>query len=160
MIDRPADDRALDHRARLDDDLAFDARLGVDRAVDPAFDRVEDQPVRFEHVLELAGVLPPAVDDVRPDLEAAIDQVLDGVGDLELVAEAGLDALDRLEHRRREHVDADQREIALRLLRLLDQPDDLAVRQLGHAEHLRIGHARQQDLRRRLLARRTPRRTA
>ena len=84
--------------------------------------------------------------------EAAVDQVLDRVGDLELVAEAGLDALDRLEDRRAEHVDADQREVALRLLRLLDEPDDLAVRQLGDAEHLRIGHRRQQDLRRRLLA--------
>ena len=71
----------------------------------------------------------------------------------------GLIALHRLEDRRREHVDADQREIALRLLRLLDQPHDRAVAQLGDAEHLRIGHARQQDLRRRLLARRTPRRT-
>ena len=64
----------------------------------------------------------------------------------------GLIALDRLEHRRREHVDADQREVALRLLRLLDQPDDPAVVELGDAEHLRIGHARQQDLRGRLLA--------
>ena len=88
---RAADDRSLDRRARLDDDLALDARLRVDRAVDPPLDRVENQPVGLEHVLELAGVLPPAVDDVRPDLEPAIDQVLDGVGDLELVAEARLD---------------------------------------------------------------------
>ena len=116
-------------------------------AVDAPLDRVEDQPVGLEHVLELAGVLPPAVDEVRPHLEAAVDQVLDGVGDLELVAEARLDALHRVEDRRREHVDADQREIALRLLRLLDQPDDPAVGQLGDAEHLRIRHPRQQDLR-------------
>ena len=34
-------------------------------------------------------------------VEAAIDQVLDRVGDLELVAEARLDALDRIEDRRR-----------------------------------------------------------
>ena len=36
------------------------------RAVDAPLERVEDQPVGLEHVLELAGVLPPAVDDVRP----------------------------------------------------------------------------------------------
>ena len=51
-----------------------------------------------------------------------------------------------------EHVDADERQVALRLLRLLDEPDDAAVVELGDAEHLRIGHVRQQDLRRRLLA--------
>ena len=122
-------------------------------AVDAPLQGLEDQPVRLEHVLELAGVLPPAVDDVRADGQAAIDQVLDGVGDLELVAEARLDPVDRLEHFGPEHVDADQRQVADRFLRLLDQPDDLAVAQLGDAEHLRIGHARQQDLRRRLLAR-------
>ena len=93
--DRPAHDRALDRRAGLDHDLALDARLGVDRAVDAALDRVENQAVGLEHVLELAGVLPPALDDVRAHLEAAVDQVLNGVGDLELVAEARLDALDR-----------------------------------------------------------------
>ena len=88
MITGPRTTECSIDRAGLDDDLAFDARLGVDRPVDAPLDRVEDQPVGLEHVLELAGVLPPALDDVRPDLEAAIDQVLDGVGDLELVAEA------------------------------------------------------------------------
>ena len=61
-------------------------------------------------------------------VEAAIDQVLDRVGDLELVAEARLDAVHRLEDLGTEHVDADEREVADRLLRLLDEPDDLAVR--------------------------------
>ena len=126
--------------------------FGVDRAVDAPLERLEDQPVRLEHVLELAGVLPPAVDDVRADGEAAVDQILDRVGDFELVAEARLDAVDRLEHLGPEHVDADERQIADRLLRLLDQPDHPAVLELRDAEHLRIGHARQQDLRRRLLA--------
>ena len=65
----------------------------------------------------------------------------------------GLMRLDRLEHLGTEHVHADEREIALRLLRFLDQPNDLAVVQLRDAEHLRIGHACQEDLRRRLLAR-------
>ena len=96
MMHRAAHDRALDRARRpRSTTLPFDARLGVHRAVDAALDRVEDQAVGLEHVLELAGVLPPAFDDVRPHLEAAIDQVLDGVGDLELVPEARLDALDR-----------------------------------------------------------------
>ncbi len=125
----------------------------VDGPFDPAFDRVENQPIGFEHVLELPGILPPSVDEVRPHVEAAVDQILDRVGDLQLVAEAGLDPLHRDEDLRREHVDADQGEIALGLLRLFDQPHDLAVSQLGDAEHLRIGNARQQDLRRRLVGR-------
>jgi hypothetical protein len=60
----------------------------------------------LEHVLELAGVLPPALHQMRPHLEAAVDEILDRVGDLQLVAEAGLDGLDRVEDLRAEHVDA------------------------------------------------------
>src|SRR3954452_4619513 len=144
---RTPDDRALDHRAGFDDDFAFDARLGVDTSIDAPDDRVENQSVRLEHVLELARVLPPAVDEMRPHLETPIDEVLDRVGDLQLVPEARLDALDRVEHRRREHVNADQREIALRLLRFLDQPHDAAVAKFRDAEHLRIADTREQDLR-------------
>ena len=120
---------------------------GVHRPVDPALERVEDQPVGLEHVLELARVLPPAVHDVGPDHEAAIDQVLDGVGDLQLVPRARRDPRDRLEDLRAEHVDAHQGEVAPRLLRLLHEAHDFAVAQLGDAEHLRVGHAREQDLR-------------
>ena len=54
-------------------------------------------PVGLEQVLGLARVLPPSVHDVRPHRQAAVDQVLDGIGDLELVPEAGADAIDRLE---------------------------------------------------------------
>ena len=53
-----------------------------------ALDRVEDQPVGLEHVVEAAGVLPPAAHDVRLDAPAAVDEVLDRVGDLELAARA------------------------------------------------------------------------
>ena len=61
---------------------------------------------------------------------------------------------------RAEHVDADEREVADRLLRLLDEPHDLAVVELGDAEHLRIRHPRQQDLRGRLVRHELLRRTA
>ena len=109
---------------------------------------VEDQPVRVEHVLHLAGVLPPAAHDVRVDAQPRVDQVLDRVGDLELAAPRRLDRPRGVEDRRREHVDADERQVGLRLLRLLDQAGDAPVAvELGHAVVLGVGHRRQQDQR-------------
>src|SRR6266550_81230 len=148
---RAANDRPFDDGALLDDDLPLDTALGVYLSLDLPLERLENQPVRLEHVLELARVFPPALHDVRADGQAAVDQVLDRVGDLELVPEARFDAIDRLKHVRAEHVDADEREVADRLLRFFDEAHDLAVLQLRDAEHLRIGDVRQQDLRRRLL---------
>ena len=84
---------------------------------------------------------------LRPHGQPAIDEVLDRVGDLQLVAKARANPVHRLEDLRAEHVHADERVVADRLLGLLDETDDLAVAQFGDAEHLRIGHARQQDLR-------------
>ncbi len=45
---------------------------------------LEDQAVGLQHVLDLAGVLPPPRDEVGLDLVALVHQVLDGVGDLQL----------------------------------------------------------------------------
>src|SRR6185503_4671422 len=143
-----ANRRPFDHRPLLDDDLPLDAALRIDHAVDPALERLEDQPVRLEHVLELAGVLPPPLDDVRADGEAAVDQVLDGVGDLELVAEARRDPVHRLEDLGPEHVHADEREIADRLLRLFDETNDPAVVELRGANPADAG-SRSADVRRR-----------
>src|SRR5687768_10276756 len=70
--------------------------------------RFEDQPVGLEHVLEFAGVFPPSRHQLRRDAQAAIDQVLDSVGDLQLVAQAGLDCLHRRKNLRPEHVNADE----------------------------------------------------
>ena len=85
MIAGPAHGRALQPRARLDDHAPVDLR--VDQlAVDALLDRVEDQPVGLEHVLQAPGVLPPALHDVRLDAPAGVDEVLDRVGDLELAA--------------------------------------------------------------------------
>ena len=53
----------------------------------------------------------------------------------------------------REHVDAHQREVRLRVLRLLHQARHAAVAvQLGHAVALGVGHGREQDQRVRALA--------
>ena len=62
----------------------------------------------------------------------------------------GLMRLTDVEDLRTEHVDADQRQVADPLFRLFDQPDDLAVAQLRDAEHLRVRHLGQQNLRRRV----------
>ena len=59
---------------------------------------------------------------------AVVDQPLDRVGDLELAAPRRLDRLRGVEDLRAEHVDADQRQVGRRVLRLLDQPHDLARR--------------------------------
>ena len=85
---RAAHGRALQPRAGLDHDPPLHAR--VDQlALDALVEVVEDQLVGLEHVLHLAGVLPPAVHDVRVDAQAAVDQRLDRVGDLELAAPEG-----------------------------------------------------------------------
>ena len=117
------------------------------------FQCVQDQPVCLEDVFELAGVFPPTLDDVRPHGEAAVDQVLDRIRDLELVPEARRDLVHRVEDLRAEHVHADQRQVPYRLLRLFDQTHHVAIAELRDAEHLRVGYARKQDLRRGLLAR-------
>ena len=103
---RAAHRAAREEAAGLDGDRAFDRR--VDRlAAHIAFERAEDQAVGLEYVFELAGVLPPARHDVRLDLQAAVDHVLDGVGDLKLATRRGPNCLDAREDLRREEVDAD-----------------------------------------------------
>ena len=148
---RPADRRALEPRPALDRHAPLDAR--VDQlALVPLFDLVEDQAVRLEHVLDLPGVLPPAADDVRVHPQPRVHQVLDRLGDLELASLGRGDRARRVEDRRGEHVDADQREVGGGLGRLLRQPEDApALVELGDAVVLRVGHRRQEDHRVRLL---------
>ena len=112
-----------------------------------ALEVLEHEPVGLEHVVELAGVLPPAAHRVALDPAAAVDQLLDRVGDLELAAPRGLDRPRRLEDRGREHVDADQRQVARRVLRLLDQPHDALAVELGDAVVPRVGDLGEQDQR-------------
>src|SRR3954454_5863116 len=141
---RAADRAALEPRAGLDDDAPVAARLDH-LALDTPVHRVEDQAVGLEHVLQAPGVLPPAADDVRLDAVAAVDEVLDRVGDLELAAGARADRARRVVDRRREHVDADESEVGLRLGRLLGQPDHPPVVQLRDAVVLGVGNRREQD---------------
>src|SRR5207302_3458052 len=112
----PPDDRgppnrgAFERHAQLDDDASLDP--GVDElALDPLVEVVQDQAVGVEHVLHLTRVLPPAADDVRVDGPSAVDEPLDRIGYLELPAPRGLDRPRRVEDRRGEHVDADERKV-------------------------------------------------
>ena len=97
---RAAHRAALEARARLDDDAAVDLRVD-ELAVDARDERVEDEPVGLEHVVQAAGVLPPAADDVRLDAAPGVDEVLDRVGDLELAARRRLDRAGGVVDRRR-----------------------------------------------------------
>ena len=77
---------------------------------------------------------------------AAVDEPLDRVGDLQLAARGGLDRLGGGVDDRREHVDADEREVGLRLRRLLDEALDGAVAaELRDAVVLGVGDRREED---------------
>ena len=117
-------------------------------AVDPVLDGVEHEAVAVQERVLLAGVDPPAPQDLVPDLMAVVDELLDRVGDLELVARRRADRAHRVVDRGREEVHADQREIRRRIGRLLDEPHDVAAHvELGDAEVARVLDVREQDLR-------------
>src|SRR5205814_8722145 len=84
----PADRRALEARTRLDHDAAVDAAVHQ-LAFDALQDRVQDQAIGLEHVIEAARVLPPAAHDVRLHAHASVHEVLDRIGDLELPPRRG-----------------------------------------------------------------------
>src|ERR671912_622616 len=146
--DGRAEDAAVRHHgARLDHDPALDRRGGVDAPLDTGLERLEDEPVALQERVLLAGVDPPALEDLVVDAAAVVDQPLDGVGDLELTAPRRGDRRDRLVDLLVEQVDADERQVGRRVGRLLDEAGDLAVdTQLGHAELTRVVHFCEQDL--------------
>ena len=75
-----------------------------------------------------------------------VDEALDRVGDLELAAPRGLERLAASKTRLREQVDADEREVRARLLRLLDQRARRARRASSATPYsLRVRHLLQQD---------------
>ena len=144
---RPADGAVDDLGPRLDDHLAAELRGAVHVALNPRRHLFQHQAVGVEHVLHLAGVNPPTFMDVGIDLVAVLHQVLDRVGDLELVAPGRPDGLDGLKDVRVKHIDTDQGQVARRIAGLFDQADDTA----GLVEHrhptlLGMLHPRQDDL--------------
>src|SRR6478752_444987 len=71
---RAAHDRPDQLYAFFDDDPALDARLLVDVTVDAVIDGVEHEPVAMQERVLLAGVDPPAPQDLVPYLVAVVDQ--------------------------------------------------------------------------------------
>ena len=84
--ERAAQGRVGDDRAGFDNDPAIDRRRVIDLAVDSGLDLFEEQAVGFKQRRELAGVDPPALEDLVHHRVALVDQPLDRVGDLELAA--------------------------------------------------------------------------
>src|SRR5215469_10674397 len=118
---RPADPGSGVHH-HTTDEFARRVHLAGHRP----FGALQDGPVDLQHVRDIAGVLPVARDDRGVDLATAAHQPLNRLGDLQLSPPRRFQMRYRLVYRRREQVDADQRQVALRLPRLLLQADELA----------------------------------
>ena len=102
--------------------------------------------VRDREVVFLPGVEPPRGEARELHRPAELDELADGVGDLELAAGRRAYLRDRLENRGAEHVDPHQGEVALRLFGLFDQARHLPVGiDLGDAERGRVLHLFQHD---------------
>src|SRR5579862_3901935 len=96
-----------DSRPFPDRDAAFDTGILAGPVVD-RFDVFEDQAVGIEHRLHGSGVFPPAFNDMGPNGEAAVDQSLDGVCDLEFATGAWFESRDAIVDAFVEEVDADE----------------------------------------------------
>ncbi len=120
----------------------------VDRAAHVGLKGLQQVAVGLQHVVEPPGVLPVPLDQVRRDLVATVHQPLNRLGDLQLTPARRLDCPHRLMDGHPEEVDTDKSKIARRLLGLLDQADDVALRaELRHTERGRIGDLGQQNQR-------------
>ena len=140
MIAGPDDPRAAYLGAGLDDHPADELAAASTMPIARGFGALKHHPVDLQHVRDVAGVFPVTGDDAwtstggRESISHWIASVISSSP-----RHDGLRLVDRLVHRRREHVHADKRQIALGLLRLLLKADHPAVRvQLGDAE-LRAG---------------------
>lgn len=129
----------------------FEASAGFDeyRAFDgAAFERamaagsgaegIEDDPVRGEDVVHLAGVDPVVVGEGGADGVARKDEPGQCVGDLEFATTAGLLASDDIEHGRAEGVDADDSEVRRRVDGLFDDPGEPATAEFGDTKGARV----------------------
>src|SRR6266851_933902 len=145
--------------------FAFKVRnlINIHRIRDRSLDRTKHNPVRLQHIPHLTGVDPVAADDMWPYKIALLDEILDGIGNLKLSALRWADSVDSLKDMVIKKVDTDEREIADRLTRFLDQTVNTQflivqvtefahwlarrIRQQGYAELLWIGDPLQKDLR-------------
>src|SRR5688572_7775462 len=100
---------------------------------------------RANEAFEGAGIGPPAVERGVRQIAAAEVFVVD-VSDLQLATSRRLEGLGDGKDIVVVHIDANDREIAGRIRRLLDDLRDLPALELHHAETLRIGHFLEKDL--------------
>src|SRR2546422_2510249 len=127
--DGPADHASLpDCGALLDPHPPDDLGPLLDGPLGPGLDALEDEVVRLEDVLWAARVLPPAVHEERLHRAAPLPEVVDRLRDLQLVPPRRLQTVDDGEDRGPQEVNPDERQVALRRLRLLDQAHDVALR--------------------------------
>ena len=80
-------------------------------AVDAVLDRVEHQAVAVQERVLLAGVDPPALQDLVADHVPVVDEPLDRVGDLELTTRGRLDRAHSIVDRGGEQIDTREREV-------------------------------------------------
>ena len=139
MIAGPRTVLSSEHCAVLEHDAPVDPRRSRHLAVDAAVEGLEHPGVRLEQRILLAGVEPPALEDLVADGVAAVDEPLDGIGDLELAARGRFDGGDGLVDGGGEQVDADEGEVRRRVDRLLDEADDAALRASTSATPKRWG---------------------
>src|SRR3990172_639559 len=107
--------------------------------------RLEDDAVRRQEVVVPAGVDPLTLDDLGADVVAMIQQPLNRVGDLELAAGGRLDAGDRFEDARREHVDAYDGEGGRGVFGLFDDLHQAFALELGDTELAGVGDLLKHD---------------
>src|SRR5208337_890951 len=144
---RSHDPRPADPGSGVDDHPADKLARRVYLAGHGRLGALQHDPVDLQHVRDIAGVLPVTRDDRGADLAAVRYQPLDRLGDLQLSALRRRQGRHRLVDRGREQVHPDQRQIALGLLRLLLQADELArAVELGDPELPRVRYRGEHDV--------------
>src|SRR5690606_28766374 len=99
--DGATDGGALDDGAFRDADAARDFRLAIDGALVAGDEPiVEHRVVGEEKVVLLARVEPPRFEARKAHALAEVDELADGVGDLELATRGGANLRDGVEDRR------------------------------------------------------------
>jgi len=109
---------------------------------------LQQQAVHLQHVRRLAGVTPPAVNLERRHVGAARQQILEGIGQLQLAAARRTNLVRRVEDLRPQQVEPRQGKVARRVCGLLLNGDQFALAvELRDAEPPRIVHRREEHAR-------------
>src|SRR5574341_2055665 len=143
----PSNGAGHNPRPLLHTHLADELRGLIHLALHPRGNGLEHDPVGLQHVFKLPGILPPTADHMWMDTIPLVDEILDGIRNLQLAPRRRLDGMDRLEDRLVKHIDAHEREVAFRVGGLLLQGDHPPIPKLRHPKPLRVTDLGKQDLR-------------